>query len=38
MLAHALTDYGLALDFGVLIGVTALLSAIAASMYGRMGF
>jgi len=38
MLIRGAFDYGLALDFGVLFAVTALLTAIAASLYGRMGY
>ena len=32
------SDYGLSLDFGVLAAATALLTTIAARMYGRMGY
>jgi ABC-2 type transport system permease protein len=38
MLAGGVSDYGLVLDFGVLLAVTVLLTAIAAKMYGRMGY
>jgi ABC-2 type transport system permease protein len=38
MLAGGVSDYGLMLDFGVLLAVTVLLTAIAAKMYGRMGY
>jgi ABC-2 type transport system permease protein len=38
MLTQATPDYGLLFDFGVLLGTTALLTAIAAKMYARMGF
>ena len=38
MLTHGTSDYGLLLDFGVLLAVTAVLTAIAARMYGRMGY
>jgi ABC-2 type transport system permease protein len=38
MLSKGVSDYGLALDFGVLIAATAILTAIAARMYGRMGY
>jgi ABC-2 type transport system permease protein len=38
MLTDGTTDYGLPLDFGVLLAVTAVLTAIAARMYGRMGY
>ena len=38
MLVQATSDYGLPLDFGVLAAVTVALIAIAARMYGRMGY
>jgi ABC-2 type transport system permease protein len=38
MLTGGASDYGLALDFGVIAMATALLVAIAAKMYGRMGY
>jgi hypothetical protein len=38
MLTEGVSDYGLPLDFGVLLGTTAVLTAVAARMYGRMGF
>jgi ABC-2 type transport system permease protein len=38
MLVHGASDYGLLLDFGVLLGTTAVLISIAAKMYGRMGY
>ena len=38
MLTHGASDYGLWLDFGVLLAVSAVLTAIAAKMYGRMGY
>ena len=38
MLTNGTSDYGLLLDFGVLLAVTAVLTAIAARMYGRMGY
>ena len=38
MLTSATSDYGLALDFGILVSATAFLIAIAARMYPRMGF
>ena len=38
MLQAGMSDYGLLLDFGVLIGATVALTAIAAKMYARMGF
>ena len=38
MLTNGTSDYGLPLDFGVLLAVTAVLTAIAARMYGRMGY
>jgi ABC-2 type transport system permease protein len=38
MLANGTSDYGLLLDFGVLLAASAVLTAIAARMYGRMGY
>src|SRR6202142_1227722 len=38
MVIGGTSDYGLLLDFGVLLAVTAALTAIAARMYGRMGY
>ena len=38
MLTHGASDYGLWLDFGVLLAVSAVLTAIAAKMYGRMSY
>ena len=38
MLVEGTSDYGLMLDFGVLLGVTAILVATAAKMYARMGY
>jgi ABC-2 type transport system permease protein len=38
MLTHGTSDYGFMLDFGVLLAATAGLTAIAARMYGRMGY
>lgn len=38
MLANGTSDYGLPLDFGVLLAGTAALTSIAARMYGRMGY
>jgi ABC-2 type transport system permease protein len=38
MLATGTSEYGLWLDFGVLLGVSAVLTAIAARFYARMGF
>jgi ABC-2 type transport system permease protein len=38
MLTNGASDYGLLLDFGVLLAATALLTLIAARMYGRMGY
>ena len=38
MLAHGVSDYGLLLDFGVLLALTTVLTLIAARMYGRMGY
>jgi len=38
MLTRGASDYDLWLDFGVLLAVSAVLTAIAAKMYGRMGY
>jgi ABC-2 type transport system permease protein len=38
MLANGASDYGLLLDFGVLLGTSAVLTSIAATMYGRMAY
>jgi ABC-2 type transport system permease protein len=38
MLVKGVSDYGLLLDFGVLLAATAVLASIAARMYGRLGF
>jgi ABC-2 type transport system permease protein len=38
MLTHGVFEYGLLLDLGVLIATTALLTAIGAKMYRRMGY
>ena len=38
MLTGGASDYGLLLDFGVLLGTGAVLTAIAAKTYARMGF
>ena len=38
MLVEGRSDYGLLLDFGVLLGTTAVLTSIAARMYARMGY
>ena len=38
MLIKGESDYGLLVDYGVLLGVAALLTSIAARMYGRMGY
>jgi hypothetical protein len=38
MLAERVSEYGLLFDFGVLLGTTSLLVAIAAKMYARMGY
>jgi len=38
MLTAGRSDYGLGLDFAVLIGTSALLTAVAARMYARMGY
>lgn len=38
MLTQGTSEYGLLLNFGVLLSVTAVLTSIAARMYGRMGY
>ena len=38
MLTHGVSEYGLGIDFAVLAGTTAVLTAIGARMYRRMGF
>jgi ABC-2 type transport system permease protein len=38
MLTDGASEYGLLLDFGVLLSVTVVLTAVAAKMYGRMGY
>jgi len=38
MLVGGASDYGLPLDFAVLIGTSAVLTAIAANLYARMGY
>jgi ABC-2 type transport system permease protein len=38
MLTGGASDYGLGIDFGVLLGTSVILSAIAAKMYARMGY
>ncbi len=38
MLVKGASEYGLWLDFGVLLAATAVLASIAARMYGRMGY
>jgi ABC-2 type transport system permease protein len=38
MLANGTSDYGLLLDFSVLLGTTAVLTFIAARIYRRMGY
>jgi ABC-2 type transport system permease protein len=38
MLVNGTSDYGLLLDFGVLLAATVVLTTIAARMYGRMGY
>jgi ABC-2 type transport system permease protein len=38
MLTNGTSDYGLWLDFGVLLAASAVLTSIAARMYGRMGY
>ena len=38
MLTKGASDYGLPLDFAILVAATAVLVAIAARMYRRMGY
>ena len=38
MLTNGVSEYGLLLNFGVLAGVTVLLTSVAARTYGRMGY
>jgi ABC-2 type transport system permease protein len=38
MLTDIASDYGLVLDFGVLLGVAIVLIAVASRMYARMGY
>ena len=38
MLTQGTSEYGLLLNFGVLLSVTAVLTSIAARIYGRMGY
>jgi len=38
MLARGASDYGVATDFGILLAIWVVLTAIAARMYGRMGY
>jgi ABC-2 type transport system permease protein len=38
MLTNGVSEFGLLLNFGVLAGVTVLLTSVAARMYGRMGY
>jgi ABC-2 type transport system permease protein len=38
MLVHGSSEYGLAIDFGVLAATWIVLTSIAARMYGRMGY
>jgi ABC-2 type transport system permease protein len=38
LLTSSTTEYGLALDFSVLVGAIAVLTAVAARMYARMGY
>jgi ABC-2 type transport system permease protein len=38
MLKGATSEYGLALDFAILIATTAVLTAIAARLYPRLGY
>jgi len=38
MLSAGQSDYGLLLDFGVLLGTAAVLTVAAARLYSRMGY
>ncbi len=38
MLTQGTSEYGFSFDFGVLLVVTAVLTSVAAKMYGRMGY
>ncbi len=38
MLTSVISEYGVALDFGVLLGTTIVLTGIASRMYARMGY
>ena len=38
MLTQGTSEYGLLLDFGVLLAVTAVLTSVAAKIYARMGY
>jgi len=38
MLTNGVSDYGLWLDFGILLGIAILLTAIASRSYARMGY
>jgi ABC-2 type transport system permease protein len=38
MLTGGISDYGLLIDFGILAAATAVLTALAARIYGRMGY
>ena len=38
MLVSGTSEYGLRLDFGILLGATAFLTAVAARLYPRMGY
>ncbi len=38
MLTHGTSEYGFLLNFSVLMVATAVLTGIAARMYGRMGY
>jgi ABC-2 type transport system permease protein len=38
MLTHGTSDYGLPLDFGILVATTIVLTSIAGRMYRRMGY
>jgi hypothetical protein len=38
LLTDGASEYGLLLDFGILLSVSVVLTAIAAKLYGRMGY
>ena len=38
MLVNSASEYGLLLDFAVMFAATAVLTAIATRMFGRMGY